>query len=463
MDVKLEFEKQKMERLVKSIDAQTLVDHANDAYQRSLLMIAGLSEDQLMGPKHSNLNPLRWEIAHASYFYEFWILRNHFKKDPYIEDIDQLFDSIEILHDDRWDLPLPTMEFTYAYMQYVHESTLRYLQEYNQDAKLHYLTQYSIYHQDMHCEAFAYERQTLGYPAPDIKPDVAAVGVTVEQTVEGDIHIPGGSFFLGAVQKSEFVFDNEKWGHKHKVLPFDIARTAVSNEEYLEFVQSDGYRDPSYWCSQGWGWRSERELHHPVYWRQHGSSQKPWQVRRFNQWTVLSPLEPVMNISWYEANAYCRWANRRLPSELEWEVAASAMPSEACGLGIKKNKYPWGEQLISAEYANLDGNLLGPVNVNAFSRGDSAFGCRQMLGNVWEWTSTTFQPYPGFLPDMYEEYSQPLFGHTKVLRGGSWVTRARVIRNTYRNYYSPDRNDIFAGFRTCALSVDNNQKDFVNE
>lgn len=435
-----------------SFDAKSLISQAIDAYERSLLMVAGLTEDQLMGPKHSSLNPLRWEIAHSAYFYEFWILRNYFKNNPYTHDIDDLFDSIKIKHDDRWDLPLPTLAFTYTYMQYVHDSTIQYLDRHTEDAELHYLAQYSIYHQDMHCEAFAYERQTLSYPAPKI---IAAdsVATNEDEPLMGDSRIPGGVFILGAGPSDGFVFDNEKWGHEVAVHSFQISRAAVSNHEYAEFVQAGGYQLRQYWCEQGWQWKTERALQHPVYWRRLNTAQDRWEVRRFNQWIALPPLAPVMNISWYEANAYCNWSGRRLPTEIEWEVAAAGEPDKAGGLSKLKRKYPWGEVPPTPQHANLDGDLLAPVNVNALPLGESAFGCRQMLGNIWEWTSSTFMPYPGFVPDMYADYSQPLFGQTKILRGGSWVTRARLIRNTYRNYYAPERNDIFAGFRTCAIST----------
>ena len=141
-----------------------------------------------------------------------------------------------------------------------------------------------------------------------------------------------------------------------------------------------------------------------------------------------------------------------MPTEAEWEVAAAGEPSaDGSSLAPRKRHFPWGDEPPGLQHANLDGFALGTVDVAACPDGDSAFGCRQMIGNVWEWTEDTFGPYPGFTPDMYQDYSQPLFGITKVLRGGAWTTRSRMIRNTWRTYYGPERNDVFAGFRTCAL------------
>jgi len=147
-------------------------------------------------------------------------------------------------------------------------------------------------------------------------------------------------------------------------------------------------------------------------------------------------------VSWFEAEAYCRWAGRRLPTEPEWELAASTPD---------KRTFPWGDEPPNPTRARLDGFGLGCCDVAALPAGDSHFGCRQMIGNVWEWTASDFLPYPGFVADPYREYSQPWFGTHKVLRGGAWMTRSRLLRNTWRNFYQPDRRDVWAGFRTCAV------------
>ena len=428
---------------------ENLILQLTDARARTCALIDQLSEEQLIGPRLPTVNPLRWEIGHAAYFYEFWILRNHYKQSPLISGIDELFDSIHIPHESRWDLKLPTLSDTIKYMQQVKDRVVHYLSNGQQDSTRDYLTQYAIFHEDMHCEAFTYTRQTLEYPEPKISFE-SNTQDTIE-SVSGDASIPGGTFLLGAVKSNNFIFDNEKWSHEQIVTPFKISKLAVSNEEYEQFVNSGGYEQRKYWCVNGWNWKTKNNINHPVYWRMNNDT-NTWQVRLFDKWNSLNAKAAVVNINWYEANAYCKWSQRRLPTELEWEVAASAVPSDdGLSLMSEKRYFPWGGEAPESEHANFNGERLGPVDVNEKSTGDSAFGCRQMLGNVWEWTDSIFYPYPDFTPDMYEDYSQPLFGKTRVLRGGCWATRARLMRNTWRNYYGPERNDVFAGFRTCAL------------
>ncbi len=424
--------------------SQFLIDSMEDARRRTLRLIDGLDAAQLMGPKLPIVNPLRWEIGHTAYFYEYWILRQHLGEEPVLDRVDSLYDSITIAHDDRWDLPLPGLDDTLAYMREVHERVRRHVEQDGPDPKRDYLLEYAIYHEDMHTEAFTYTRQTLEYPTP-------AIGsVPREQMtgrLDGDAAIPGGTFMLGASAQDGFVFDNEKWAHPVEVEPFAIARAAVSNAEFAAFVDDDGYRDPACWDEEGLAWLKASRLDCPRYWRRGNNG---WEMRRFDRWEPLPGDAAVVHVSWHEARAYCRWAGRRLPTELEWEVAAAGEPDAHNGLSTIKRHYPWGDAQPDAHLANLEGRALGTIAVGALPDSDSAFGCRQMIGNVWEWTQNTFGPYPGFTPDMYADYSQPLFGNTKVLRGGAWTTRGRMIRNTWRTYYGPGRNDVFAGFRTCA-------------
>jgi iron(II)-dependent oxidoreductase len=256
----------------------------------------------------------------------------------------------------------------------------------------------------------------------------------------GDVEIAGGTYLLGALPQEPFVFDNEKWAHAVEVAPFRIARAAVSQGELAAFVEEGGYRRRELWSAEGWQWRQREAVEGPLYWRREGPA---WLRRDFDRWVPLEPHRPVIHVSAHEAEAYCAWAGRRLPSEPEWEAAAA-------GAGERRRHFPWGQTPPGAEHANLDGLRLGCVDVGALAAGDTPEGCRQLLGNVWEWTASAFAPFPGFTPDPYQEYSAPWFGDHRVLRGGAWPTRARLLRNTWRNFYKPERRDVWAGFRTCA-------------
>jgi iron(II)-dependent oxidoreductase len=294
----------------------------------------------------------------------------------------------------------------------------------------------------MHAEAFTITRQTLAYPAPPPAGGPGAGLAGGDAPWGGDAPVAGGSFRLGAEPGAAFVFDNEQWAHPVELRPFAIARAPVTQAEFAAFVEDGGYRRRTLWGAEGWAWRQREGAEQPAYWRREA---RGWRRRDFDRWVPLEPHRPVVHVNWYEAEAYCRWAGRRLPTEAEWEAAASRAPG-----GGRKSPHPWGDGEPTPGRANLDGGARGCVGVAAHPEGDSPCGCRQMTGNVWEWTADPFLPYPGFAPGPYKEYSAPWFGDHKVLRGGCWATRGRMLRNTWRNFYRPERRDVFAGFRTCA-------------
>ena len=416
-----------------------LVAMLRNSRARTLELVAGLEDGQLLGPKLRIVNPLLWEIGHLAWFHEHFILRHLDGAATLRADADALYDSSAVHHDTRWDLPLPSLGATLAYMADVEAALAARIagREPTQDER--YLYRLTTFHEDMHGEAFTYSRQSLHWPAPVFAGAVAEVSTA--GALPGDVDVPGGRFRLGAEPGTGFAFDNEKWAHAVEVAPFRIARAPVTNGEFAAFVADDGYGRRECWSEAGWTWREKERAHHPVYWRDEGGGR--FAERRFDQTRPLAPHQPIMNVNWHEASAWCRWAGRRLPSEAEWEFAAAATPGG-------KRDVPWGEALTANQCANLDGRRLGPVDVAAFAEGDSVWGCRQMIGNVWEWTASDFEPYPGFSPDIYADYSVPAFGKTKVLRGGAWITRGRMINSRYRNYFSPERRDIYAGFRTVA-------------
>ena len=435
---------------VREVATADLAAMMRDARARTLELVAGLDAQQLMGPRLPIVNPMLWEIGHVAWFHEHFIEQRFHGAAPLDPGAHALYDSIAVHHEQRWDLPLPTLDATLGYMQRVQDAVLERLHGDLASADLSYLCQFTSFHEDMHGEAFTWTRQTLGYPTPDFAaarspgpPADAGAG-----PLGGDVEVPGGVFLLGAPGDAPFVFDNEKWCHRVEVAPFRIARAPVTNAEFAAFVADGGYRRRELWCDAGWRWREACGAAHPVYWEPDGGGGFAW--RRFDAREPLAPHRPVIHVNWYEAGAWCRWAGRRLPREHEWEVAALGEPASDGTLAQRKRRYPWGGDGPDPAHANLDGRSLGCVDVAALPAGDSAFGCRQMLGNVWEWCADTFTPYPGFTPDAYREYSQPLFGHTRVLRGGAWTTRSRMLSGLYRNYFGPERRDVFAGFRTCA-------------
>jgi TIGR03440 family protein len=423
-----------------------LVVELKEARQRTLQLVDDLTEEQMIGPRLGIVNPLRWEIGHVAWFQEYWILRHLCGRSPILATGDALYDSANVAHDTRWDLPLPQKSDTIAFMTRVLDDVEQQVGRRisSDDSDTDYFLSLALFHEDMHGEAITYTRQTLGYPAPQLtqsKPPSQTD--TAHSFALSDALIPGGSFLLGNAAENGFVFDNEKQPFQVTVEPFGISRTATTNAEYLAFVDDAGYRRRELWSIEGWQWRERVGANHPVYW---SFEEGEWWRRNFDEVVRLEANLPVLHVNWYEADAYCRWAGRRLPTEAEWELAASTDPGSH-----RKRKFPWGDEPPTPHHANLDSLAMGCVAVTDLAEGDSDYGCRQMIGNTWEWTATDFLPYPGFVAGPYKEYSAPWFGNHKVLRGGCWATRSRLIHNTYRNFYTPDRRDVWAGFRTCAL------------
>lgn len=343
-----------------------------DSRDRTSRVTAGLEGERLLGPRLAIVNPPLWEIGHVGWFQEYWCLRRRPSGElgaSILVGADALYDSAKVAHDTRWNLPLPDLKATRAYLANVLERVQERLAREPENEDLRYFARLATFHEDMHAEAFLYSRQTLGYEGKDF----------VLQVPGGkDISFEKQSHFLGAKSGSNFVFDNEKWAHEVPVGPFRIASAPVSNAQYLPYVEGGGKA--------------------PRYWKKAGAD---WLQRRFDRWQPLRPDEPVIHVDWEEAQAWCRWAERRLPTEAEWECAAAS-------------------------------GRIAPAG-------------------VWEWTASDFLPYPGFVPDPYKEYSEPWFGTHKVLRGGSFAAPARLLRHTFRNFYQAHRGDVFCGFRSCAL------------
>ncbi len=419
--------------------ARYLTSALKDSRKRTLELVSDLSDEQLRVPLLPTINPVIWEMGHVGWFQERWVLRHSRKQAPLLEHADVLWDSAAVPHDTRWELPLPARSETLDFLTRVLDRVLDGLES-RFDEEDRYFCWLAVMHEDMHGEALTYTRQTLGFPPPVGSKRAAVNG----PPPKGDAEFLGGPFPLGARRGESLVFDNEKWEHAREIQPFSMSKSAVTQGQFAEFVDDGGYTRPEFWTGEGWQWRTLVDAVHPVYWIRDGQR---WLTRWFDETVALAPDATLIHVNWFEADAYCQWARRRLPAEAEWEFAAA---------GPGKRAYPWGDDapaedvLSASSRANLDFSVAGCAPAGAFAGGDTPEGVRQMIGNAWEWTSDDFGPYPGYVRDPYKEYSEPWFGPPhKVLRGGCWATRSRLIRNSWRNFYPKHRRDVFGGFRTC--------------
>jgi len=419
---------------------ERLAAWVREARARSIELLFDLSDGLLRGECAPDVNPLLWEAGHVAWFQEKWVLRHAGDEEPEDPRHDERFDSSQVAHDTRWSIDLLDRDAVRAYLESTRDRVLRRIER-GLGPQGEYFVLLAVFHEDMHAESFLYTRQSLGCPLPD--PPTRAGADPGTGSLPGDVEVPGGTRRVGADRGAPFAFDNEKWAHPVRVPGFRIARAPVTQAQFAEFVEAGGYARRELWSEVGWRWRQRAGLERPLYWR--AAPGGGFERRRGDRFVPLEPDHPAVHVSAHEAEAWCRFAGRRLPTEAEWEIAASWDP------GGGRRIHPYGDSPPDSGRANLDGHRVGCVDVAAHAPGDSALGLRQMLGNVWEWTSTDFHPYPGFTVDPYEDYSRPWFGDHRVLRGGSFATTGRMLRNTWRNYYRPDRNDVFAGFRTCAV------------
>ena len=360
-----------------------------DSRRRTLELVSDLTDEQMKVPLLSIINPPVWEMGHVAWFQEKWALRHLHGESPVRDYGDAVWDSAAVPHDDRWEPP--SRSETLRYMQEVLDRVSGRLPQGEVSENEAYFHWLAIMHEDMHGEAFTYMRQTLEYPVPElsIAKEESSVRKIGGGSLPGDVEVPGGVFQLGATPDLPFVFDNEKWAHPVEIARFKIAKAPVTNSEFAEFITDRGYLRRDLWSPQGWVWRTKTGAQHPLYWYR---GQGGWLRRHFDRLVPLEAHAPVIHVNWYEAEAYCQWADRRLPTEAEWEMAAGAEPTpDGTDITDRKRRYPWGDEPPAPEHANLDSRMLGCVDVGAFAAGDSAFGCRQMIGNIWEWTASSFR------------------------------------------------------------------------
>ena len=413
-----------LRRAGKALLSLALMDARNHTLRWLSVYEAALASNGWQVPMQPELNPPLWEAGHIGWFQEHWIGRHvqrlrgvacnptGIRLASIEPQADGWYDSSTVRHDSRWSLDLPNLQRTKNYLAETLEITLDLLDATDTDvadpdAAL-YFHRLALFHEDMHGEAFAMMAQTLGLnlgtraggsPSPrDLLPAVPVHGSAVQRP---PLTFAPMRWTLGLARGDGFVFDNEASAHEIALPEFEIDSQAVTWAQYADFVEDGGYDDERWWSAAGWQWvqREGRRVPRHVDQLRQGVLQ-----RHFGTLVHLPMQQPVVHVSGYEAEAWCRWAGRRLPAEVEWEAAAH--------LGANRG-FRWGE--------------------------------------VWEWTASTFQPYPGFSPDPYRDYSQPWFGTHKVLRGASFATPGRLRHPKFRNFYQPERDDAFCGFRSCAV------------
>ena len=409
--------------------ASLLAELLVDSRARTLALVdvyAAALGEALSVAYSPQLNPPLWELGHIGWFQEYWIARNPqcalgVTADPVcprsaslLDQADTLYNSSLVEHRSRWHLELPDLAETRRYLSNGLDTTLNHLAHAGSDDNALYFYRLALFHEDMHGEAAVYMAQALGIALP------APVACRLPRRSNAEVqplNLVAGDWLLGYAPDTPngldvgpaagFAFDNELGVNRVVVGSCEIDDRPVSWRRYLEFVQAGGYADPRWWSPEGWQWlqTSGGEPRAPRYVRpcNGGPAEAGWEQFCFGAWQALDLDAPACHLSYFEAQAWCRWAGRSLPTEAQWEKAALTLPG-----------FEWGD--------------------------------------VWEWTASTFSPYPGFVAHPYRDYSAPWFGNRPVLRGASVATHPRMAHPRYRNYFTPERNDIMAGFRTCSAA-----------
>jgi iron(II)-dependent oxidoreductase len=429
-----------------------------DARAETLRIFDLARESDLREGPGFGYRPIVWHLAHIGVFESYWLLQKVQgmpAPDPAYE---RIFDPIKTPREESKNLP--TRREMEAYLRRVREGVLGLLERFDFDSKDPllrdgYVLQLVLEHERQHQETLAYLFQLLdpskktlpGGADSKAKRDADALNAKPSQeSVTSDtnptrdmVSMPAGEFFSGAAGDA-FAYDNERPARAVFVPAFRIARAPVTNAEFARFVEEGGYERREFWDEEGWSWREKENWTQPLYWRRDG---REWLARGMFDESPLEMNHPVSCVNWYEAEAFARFAGKRLPTESEWERAASWDDARAV-----KRRYAWGDEAPDDSRCNFRMNRWGTTAVGSFPSGASACGCLDMTGNVWEWTSTPFAGFKGFQPFPYPEYSEVWFdGDHRVLKGGSWATGASVLRTSFRNFFRRHFRIAFAGIR----------------
>ena len=397
--------------------------------------LTDFDDDELTRQHSVLMSPLVWDLAHIGQQEDLWLLRggNAACQGLLSAKVEKLYDAFEHPRASRVSLPLLTPREARTFIADVRGRVFDGLARADGERLFPYVMVEQ--HEQQHVETMLATHQLrdgepllgAGAPLPPGRPLPA-----------DSVLVPAGQFVLGVDGDTEpWSLDNERAAHAVDLAAFRIARVPVTNGEWQRFVEAGGYDEPGWWSEPGWRHRLDAGLERPQFWCADGSR------RRFGHVEEIPPDEPVQHVCFHEAEAYAAWAGARLPTEQEWEKACAWDPD----LG-RRRRWPWGDSDWTPALANLGGDALRPAPVGAYPAGASAYGVEQMIGDVWEWTSSRFLPWPGFTPMLYADYSAPFFGGDfRVLRGGSWAVGGASVRPSFRNWDLPIRRQIFAGLR----------------
>jgi gamma-glutamyl hercynylcysteine S-oxide synthase len=408
-----------------------------EARERTLTLVAAVSDDDLERVHSTLMSPLVWDLGHIAAFEDLWLVHRYGERALLHGELADVYDAFETPRADRGDLPFLRPDEAREYLAEVRERTIDVIDRRGVGDGV--IAELVLRHEQQHNETMLQTLQLAqldGYELPrrDLPDPISDPAFTGLELVK----VPGGPCTIGAAAEG-FAYDNERPRHRTDVRDYLIGRTPITNATYLTFVEGGGYERREWWSDEGWSWKEDYDITRPQSWT--ADLRSEW---RLSTLEPLHPNRPVVHLSWFEADAFARAHGARLPTEAEWEKAATWDQERQTAL-----THPWGDEPpLPGHHANLDQLGQGPAVAGSLPAGASPYGCLGMIGDVWEWTATEFDGYPGFQPFPYREYSQVFFaGGYRVLRGGSWATRPRVGTTTFRNWDLPERRQIFSGLR----------------
>ncbi|QDU66562.1 SUMF1/EgtB/PvdO family nonheme iron enzyme [Engelhardtia mirabilis] len=420
------------------------------ARRRTLELVEATSAADLARRADAALGPGIWDLGHLASFEDLWGVRRVLGESERVSapELDELYDAFEQPRSKRCDLPLLDRDGALELLERVRARTLEGLErarltDGDDLVRSGYVWSMLVQHEAQHQETLLQSLQHLGVAIPTADPMAGEPRAEQAPAVDDEqrIQLPGAEVVIGG-QTEWGPYDNERPRHAVELAPFALDRYPLTNRRFLAFVEAGCYARSELWTAEGRSWLARCGARSPAGWTRNDDGR--WSVRRFGRQIAVDPREPVQHISCHEAEAFATWVGARLPTEFEWEHAATA--------GGARAPYPWGTPQIDEARANCDGRRDGPAPVGSFPRGASPLGIEQMLGDVHEWTASSFDGYRGFEPFPYPEYSQVFFDRGyRVLRGSSWAAAGALARVTYRNWDLPERRQIFAG---CRLAWD---------